>query len=178
MKSENSSFDLRVVQPWLLQRCTVREGRDPQTLKTSEYLDLDYMGSAEFEFGSIPEFLRKMANRSPQLIPQQHTHNGETLYFFSSAIQAELYCKVIEDLLDNKCRMKERSGIREKETMYIGKGKKEKAVFDHPDAPYKFNVWFDLSNNVIIARSPEVLTNLKVTIRNSVQYMDEQKSKA
>lgn len=52
--------------PYLIQRCTVNGGFK-KTQKVSEYLSLDYMGSAEFEFGSIPACLREFNSRMSEL---------------------------------------------------------------------------------------------------------------
>jgi hypothetical protein len=48
---------------WLVQRCkpkvTFYAGE-----KVSDYMSLDYMGSAEFEFGAIPKSIRKLAQKN------------------------------------------------------------------------------------------------------------------
>lgn len=50
---------------YLVQRCSVKPHvKVYENQKVSEYFELDYMGSAEFEFGAIPKSIRKMANKA------------------------------------------------------------------------------------------------------------------
>jgi hypothetical protein len=48
---------------WLVQRCTPKV-KVYSNEKVSEYMSLDYMGSAEFEFGSIPKSIRKLGQKN------------------------------------------------------------------------------------------------------------------
>lgn len=161
--------------PWLIQRCKADEFKP--TMKTGDYLNLDYMGSAEFEFGSIPQFQRDVNSRLKNLVEFSHEHNGMTLYFLAEKGQEVEYEKILNQLIDGSIRLKERSGIKEKETMWVGPKNKQKPIYDDPKAPYRFDVWFDLYNAIIFSRSPEILKNLRLTIPNSVKYMDAQKEK-
>lgn len=43
--------------PYLIQRCTFRPTTEPDSKVSTQFL-LDYMGSAEFEFGSVPQSIR------------------------------------------------------------------------------------------------------------------------
>ena len=48
---------------YLLQRGTFKKDLSKETSKFSELIDLDYMGSAEFEFGALPASRIRMANK-------------------------------------------------------------------------------------------------------------------
>lgn len=51
-------FSVTTFNPWLIQRGIVKNlNRATTDLKVSEFMELDYMGSAEFEFGAIPSAL-------------------------------------------------------------------------------------------------------------------------
>jgi hypothetical protein len=95
------------------------------------------------------------------------------LYFLSEINQAEEYCKILENLIDNKISLKEPIHLAWKETLYVGK--KQKPMYDQPHAPFSVDTWLDLTNNLIFARNPQTLTNLLITIPNSVKFMDSQK---
>ncbi len=157
-------------EPWLVQRCKAE--KFSPTLRTGEYLKLDYMGSSEFEWGAIPQFQRDMLEKLSSLVISSITHSGMTLFYASTKDQVEQYGNILKDLIDGKFRMKERSGIKEKETLYVGA--KRTAMYDQPHAPYSTDVWLDLTNGLFFARTEEAVKNLFTTIPNAVRYMDQQ----
>lgn len=162
-----------VKNPYLIQRCRAKEIKKHwlDTLRTGEYLDLDYMGSSEFEFGAIPKFQREVNAKLKDMAIFTCEHNGVTLYYLAAPSQEQAYAQVLRDLIDDKLRLKERSGLKDRETNYQAK----RPVFDDPKMPFKYDTWLDLCNGVVIARQPQILKNLKKTIPNSVQYMDSNK---
>lgn len=161
----------KIVQPYLLQRAKAQEFKPD--LKTGDYLKFDYMGSAEFEFGAIPRFQRNINDKLSKLRPfKVPIADGTELWILCEVDQAYDYSKMIEDLYAGKLRTKESTGFNRKEVLYVGK--KRTALYDQPHAPFSNDVWFDLDNELIIARNEQTLLNLKQTIANSVRYMDEQ----
>lgn len=166
---------------WLLQRAKVKVDQNMSSnevakIKTGDYVRLDYMGSAEFEFGAIPEFQKKIHTVLPKLQNYSVTHKNQTFSFMCLPEEKDEYSDQIIELINDTLFMKERSGFNQREPLE-GKNKRNKKtyIYDSPNAPFSFNVWFDLTNNRVIARSEEILNNLRKTISNSVDFMNSQK---
>lgn len=168
MKNEK---DPVVKDPYLIQRCKALEYKD--TLKTGDYLRLDYMGAAEFEFGAIPKFQHAVNGRLADMEIFSCTHKDITLYYLVDLSRSETYAEAIKGLIEGKFRLKGRMGLEDRETNHDAKPSKR--VYNDPKMPFQFDTWFDLGNNVVIARHPQILKNLKRTIPNSVKYMDSQR---
>lgn len=172
MSKGKSKVEL-IRDPWLIQRCSVKAPFD-SNLKTGDYLKLDYMGSAEFEFGAIPKFQREIHPKLDRLHIFEYTHHdGVKLYFWCELEQKDAYTAVVQKLMSKSIRLKESMHLDFKETLYVGKNRKP--MYDQPHAPFTTTVWFDLTNNLVIARDRQVLHNLLTTIPNSVRFMDQQK---
>lgn len=149
--------------PFLIQRCFVlpNDLRKAESLMTGGYVKLDYMGSSEFEWGAIPKFQRDVFSKITKLEVNKISHNGVQLWFASEKNEVKEYGEYLKQLIDDKIRLKEGSGLakgnfREKET----------------------NCWFDLTNNLFFARDEKTINNLFKTIPNSVRFMDSQNRKA
>lgn len=138
-------------KPWLLQRCKVQTFNS--TIKTGDYLRLDYMGSSEFEWGAIPKFQRDIEPKLKSMIEHTHVYKDQTFFFFlNKGEDANEYRKFIEGIFDRTIQLK------------------ESARLSDPDV----DVWMDLTNTTFIARKSEVLNNLKITVKNSVKFMNQQ----
>lgn len=159
----------KIVPPSLIQRCSSKKVPFNELLLTGTYLDLDYMGSSEFEWGAIPKFQRAMLKKMDQTSIRSVKYKEFEFWVMIEISKLVDYIPIIERLVDKQIQLKERSGIHEKDVLYVGKV----AKYDHPQATYKYDVWFDLDNEVIFARDPDVLTNLRISIGNSVRFMDE-----
>ena len=71
------------VRPWLIQRMRRRPANDPQAEKYAgpdRLWVMELMGAAEFEFGALPEALRRMALVRGQLEVSSHEVGGHTLW--------------------------------------------------------------------------------------------------
>lgn len=161
-------------QIYLLQRAKVNPeiNQEVSKLKTGEYIRLDYMGSAEFEFGAIPNFQKNINKSLSKLQNYSVTHNNQALWFMCLPEEKDEYSNLLIQVLENKVRLKERSGFDQREPLE-GTTKRNKKVYtyDSPKAPFSYSVWFDLDNNRVVARNEDVLNNLRKTIPNSVASM-------
>jgi hypothetical protein len=146
----------KIKKPWLIQRCKCNKNFT-QDILTGKYLKLDYMGSAEFEFGAVPEFQREVNKKLASLTINNIIHNGIELWYTSPVNEIEEYAAILKDLIEDKITLKECSGIDPKS--YYGKNT---------------NTWLDLTNNLFFARDKKTVENLFITIQNSVKYMDSQ----
>lgn len=174
-----SSQDPKLYKPWLIQRC--KSGEFKSDMKSSEYLKLDYMGAAEFEFGALPEWQREMNRKLSQLVINVVEHGNQKLYFMCEERHVVEYSQILKDLIDGKIQTKMGVRLDARETRWTEpkkKGGRSNPIFNDPSMPYEYDCFWDITNGLVFARSVEILTNLKVTIPNSVRYMDEQRKKA
>jgi hypothetical protein len=163
-------------EPFLLQRASLKTTFD-SSMKTGDYLNLDYMGSAEFEFGAFPKCQIEIFAKLDKLKIFSTSHNGMELFFLSEEENKKDYSKMLEKLIEGNVRTKGRVALTEKQVTYTKKGKNTIPNYNDPNSNFSFNTWIDLTNNLIFARSPEILENLVLSIPNSIKYMDELKNK-
>jgi hypothetical protein len=99
----------------------VKEGKE--VLRLSSFIDLDYMGSAEFEFGAIAKMFRLMEKeieclnsyRAEQVVLTGHKGKKKNLHVVSCLDQEavkEYVDKYLATDYLNKARLKERSGFK------------------------------------------------------------------
>jgi hypothetical protein len=149
--------------PYLIQRCEIRrpltEGR------FSQVANLDYMGSAEFEFGALPQSLRQLqANVDKiKLTVDNRILEGEkslrVLHTFDEA-EFEEYFQHLVAMRANKLRLKESSH------------------FEAGRRPSKYHVtdlWWDIDNHVFWSFDKVFMNRLGDSLVASWKYMDEQK---
>lgn len=152
-----------VGKPYLIQRCKLAHDCEwTSTIRTGQYLSLEYMGSSEFEWGAIPKFQREVNEKLSKLIEFTTVHKDVRLYFLCEPAQVNEYRQMLHDLIDNK--------IRTKESVRITTTWTEDPLYPLTET----EVWLDLSNGLIFARKSEYLDALRITIPNSVKYMDQQ----
>lgn len=99
--------------PWLVQRLRVRTYQANRKGVDSKF-EMDYMGSAEFEFGTLPDTLRKMrSNPYPDaVIPFQI--GKVTLYFVGiPASLEEAKALAVDQLGPRTMRFKEATCLNE-----------------------------------------------------------------
>lgn len=98
--------------PYLMQR--MRVSKEVRTGKTGvdAFIEFDYMGSAEFEFGALGKTL-KQSRAQVQSEPLQLLFNGHEAWFVGPEEKLEVADAWFRDqLTDQKCRMKESSRLK------------------------------------------------------------------
>lgn len=160
---------------WLLQRAKAKPAiRDfYPTMLTSEFLKLDYMGNAEFEFGAFRNFLIEVDKKISNLGVFSVRHNEMTLFFSCPNDSVKEYSEILKNIIEQKQPLKAGSRINSRETIYQKVGKKEKPIFDDPSAPYQFDTWLDYTNNLFVSRDELVIKCLMTTIKNSANHIRE-----
>jgi hypothetical protein len=152
--------------PYLVQRCEIR--RPLVKGRISEALSLDYMGSAEFEFGAVPKSLRTLQAGVDRikLTVDPRIKNGESslrvLHMFTPQ-EFEQYFKYIEQMRANKLRLKESTRFE------AGREPSKYSVCD---------VWWDIENDVFWSFDKIFMNRLPDCLVASWKYMDEQKAKS
>jgi hypothetical protein len=113
----------------------------------------DYMGSSEFEFGALPQSLKRICQKRNThiLLPvraNKKISQCKDLHVFGDKTAVEEYVKFIPDLLKNKLYTKEWTGIPESLGII-------KDGLCH-DLKSRFDAWWDIDNDVILCRSLDV----------------------
>lgn len=150
----NVSYQIRPT--YLLQRGHVDQFWKPdEKIKTGDYIKFDYMGASEFEWGALPKFQREINARLGTFKIYPYVHKGERYFYACMPSQQEEYSLNLYGVLTGLIKMKCSGRFDTQST----------------------NVWFDMTNMVLLARSESTMRNLFMTIPNSVRYMDEQQRK-
>ena len=153
--------------PYLIQRGTFNQPLVDKTCRLSQAVRFDYMGSAEFEFGALPESFLRIGEKMEQyqtskteIVLTRTQFVGRdpvgieefNLFLFSAYSETEIveYCKHISDIISNKIQLKERAAMKDQ----------------------NFNFWWDIENDVMffIGKKPYV-KRVETWVRNSIEYM-------
>ena len=88
----------------------------PSSFKDSAYIDLDYMGNAEFEFGAIPHSYRRILwNREKydyHIFHDIKDHKGQPFVIFCKTEHAEQIKDELKRYIENPYRLKSFSDIK------------------------------------------------------------------
>ena len=115
------------MKPYLIQRAKFQDQENSGREGIDSILDFDYMGSAEFEFGALSQSLKRIGEHvlwfylycniqseyhtfSAVGTPLNHSSNVSNDFKITIYCDANNYkdvCQAIEDLADNKFRLKE-----------------------------------------------------------------------
>jgi hypothetical protein len=187
-----------VYKPWLIQRATIRTPLAEENTRISFAVKLDYMGSAEFEFGALPKSLRNLQARKDQLklrLLTTVTQDESPLRIYSSLDDADFieYTAIIEKLRKSRLgevRLKERSEFTLEEVELTNKRNEADRLLyatasskRKKKSPYGQYVreladfWWDLNNDTMFSFHKIFMNRLPSYLEGSWEYMDEQKEK-
>ena len=96
------------MKPYLIQRAKFQD--NPNRKGIDSILDFDYMGSAEFEFGALPQSLKRIReNMSNYCISSFDINNKKISIFYDNKLieSPKELSEIIEGLADNKFCLKE-----------------------------------------------------------------------
>lgn len=93
------------MKPYLIQRA--KFNYDPYRNGIDSILSFDYMGSAEFEFGALPQSLKRIRNKITNYHQYEFTLNEKKISVFCDNKDYTEICNIIKNLADNKYRLKE-----------------------------------------------------------------------
>ena len=152
--------------PYLVQRGEIK--RPLGTGRFSEVVDLDYMGSAEFEFGALPKSLRALQARVGDIkltVDNRITDNERSLRVLHTfnEVEFEEYFKFVLRMRGNDLRLK------------------ESTRFEAGRAPCKYDVcdiWWDIENHVFWSFDKIFMNRLGDSLVASWKYMDDAKKAA
>lgn len=152
---------------YLIQRAEIK--RPIQLDRFSNTAQLDYMGSAEFEFGALPSSLRSMQARKDALklavekrIVDDQERSLRVLHFFEEAEYEEYVGKLL-DLRAGRGYTKEVTHFEYRP-----------ATRRDPRWAPKTDLWWDITNHVMWSFDKQYIKHLPEILARSWQYMDEQ----
>lgn len=151
--------------PYLIQRGEIK--RPLVDGRISEAVNLDYMGSAEFEFGALPKSLRAMQSRLDDLkaTTEPRILEGERSLRILHGFTPDEYEEYLGYLLELRADKR-----RTKETTRFAAG--------YPPMKFsKTDIWWDIDNHVMFSFDKVFMNRLLDHLVASWKYMDEQKAK-
>ncbi len=157
-----------MIQPYLIQRGTINSPLAPEGTRLTNAVNLDYMGAAEFEFGALPESLRRIQAYGPAWrcgkVDEIRTLDDSPLRV-CSAIAAEEFPQYVAYL--RQLRWPERHG-----RLHL----KESSAFEHNHKPWSkyrtIDFWWDLDNDVMFGFHRDFMHLLPQYLKASFAYMD------
>lgn len=104
--------------PYLIQRVIALKEPDERKKGVDRFFIFDYMGSAEFEFGALPEALKRMRANADKLVVEQFTHKLPTHNVYASFVgvpsEKEMARTIfLDQLIEDKLRFKEPLYLKE-----------------------------------------------------------------
>lgn len=156
---------MTIVQPYLIQRANIKRPlNEHKGDRLSQAISFDYMGSAEFEFGAIPNAFRDAREHFPNYKESKilSIKEGESvLRVFHCMSDEEFgeYAKILE-----KLRADEYS-IRTKESV----GLDPKSYHNKKLEPTDF--WWDIDNNALWSFDKEFMKRLPDHLKASFDFL-------
>jgi hypothetical protein len=149
--------------PHLIQRATILNPLMPATTRLSQAVDMDYMGSSEFEFGALARSFRAMENggRILRLFPNI-SENSIPLRVFSILTNEEFseYGSYLLRLRGDDIRT-----LQERSEFNANRSSHEKA-----------NFWWDIENHVMWGFHKEFMKRVPYYVNASLAYMNAKKN--
>ncbi len=168
--SVSNHIDLEWRAPCYVQRGKIRRPvgyYQDETL--SRAVDLDYMGSAEFEFGALSTSLRCV--ESQLILYKLHvvdsipgyrdgkTHSIRLFANFDTEEQLATYVAYLKDMVAGKLQMKESTYMK----LELG----AVAISDRCD------FWWDIRNNVFMSFDKQFMSRIINHVHRSIQVLSE-----
>lgn len=156
-----------ITTPYLIQRMKFKKN-PAKNCSFGGLLQMDYMGSAEFEFGALPKSLRVIRDNIGRyeiiVVEDVANKNSENLCFISPENIIDQYRPHIISMVEGKWRGKECLKLRPHIT-----GKSD-LFSDKPASQYDLEseAWWDIENNVIFTFGIENAGNIMSAIKNTV----------
>jgi hypothetical protein len=154
--------------PYLVQRAEIQHPLAEASERFSNSVSLDYMGSAEFEFGALPKSLRALQARVDdiKITVDNRITTGENdnrslrvLHTFTPE-EFEEYFVFLQRMRKDDLRLKERSDF--------GAVRRDWN---------KTDLWWDIENHVMFSFDKMYMKRLPDYLVASWKYMDDEKAK-
>ena len=148
---------------YLVQRVERRhELRNKVNPSIDDRYQMDYMGSAEYEFGSLPKSLKRICKELDKFVihtSEIKDHKGNSLKFFIEESKIADYMQEISSYLNGKRRLKEYIHLKEIMGGVDWSGKpldQSKHLME--------DIWWDIDNDVWFTFTQYEIENIKSSI--------------
>ena len=159
--------------PYLIQRVRLRKGNIGKTI--DGVFVMDYMGSAEFEFGALPKSLKEIcrnfvdyhSTKSPSIVSK----NNESLWLFSNFSEEDekKYFEYIQQMIDEKLFLKEDPYLKYHTRHILNK------QYHYTPSPLP-DVWWDIDNHLMFTFGNENLRTILTAIEWTIQKKVDEKA--
>lgn len=157
--------ETKIVKPYLIQRGEIeRPLSNFRGSRLSQAVDLDYMGSAEFEFGALPKSFRAMeamVEKASLTVMDEITEGDVFLrvFHFFTPEEFSQYKKHLIDLRQDNIRTKERTCFNYNRSKY----------------EMKIDFWWDIQNHVMWSFDKKFMNHIHEYLAASLNHMNEKK---
>ncbi len=151
-------------KPYMIQRMYFKED-PPNDFSFDGLLQMDYMGSAEFEFGALPQSLKIMCKNIDDynmiMLKEYINQSNQRLCLIAHKDIIDEYIPFIELFKEDKIYTKERL---EFQVHITGKD-----LFNRPakQSDLKIKAWWDIENHVIFTFGKSNANNIIKAIKNT-----------
>ena len=147
-------------KPYLIQRCMLKKEKEGRGFDGR--FRLDYMGSSEFEWGSIPASLKQFTRNVDALSIVEvgiKNYKGQGMWAICLPAVWEEYKAFMPDLGTDKLPLKESIYLKEQTTGKDWDGKPlRETSFKRVD------LWWDIDNHVMFAYGKDIIKTLKTAL--------------
>lgn len=151
-------------KPYLIQVGTIeRPLSDFVGAKLSDAVNMEYMGSSEFEFGALPKSFREIEKNWDDVrirVVDDITQDGKSLrvFHFFNTEEMDQYVGFLKMLRANLIDTKERHRF---EVGYIG------------GRYTTYDFWWDIDNHVMWSFDKNFMNRIKNHVKTSLNFMNE-----
>ena len=139
--------------PYLIQRAKFQDNSNAKGIDS--ILSFDYMGSAEFEFGALPQSLKRIRKNISDYVLSEYLLNDKKINIFCKEKEkAEIYI-ILTGLSDNKYRLKEYCDLQD-------------WIYFNPNI-LKSDFWWDIENDYMFWKyNPEFNDRFEKLIKSKI----------
>lgn len=150
-------------RPWLIQRAKFKNNTPSKIETVDQAIRFDYMGAAEFEWGALPQSLKRICKEIEKYkiseTSVKNYYDEKVLYLLHHEdISSREYEKFIYEDIAGKLRLKEWTNLKRHIT------NKNDESFEKYLKDY--NIWWDIDNDVWFTFGKEEIERIKNSIIN------------
>jgi hypothetical protein len=154
-----------IKSPYLIQRARINRPIADKNTRLSKAASMEYMGSAEFEFGALPESFRRIEEKSAnwicRIVPSI-TEDDTPLRVWSAFTDEEF-----EKYVGYLQAFREGKGPHTKEGVHFEATRKK--------TQFSTDFWWDLSNDAMFGFHEEFMKQVGDYVASSLIYMNSAK---
>ncbi len=141
--------------PYLIQRGKARHNKFASEHDSlNDFINFDYMGSAEFEFGALPKSFWEMVDSIELIVRNKTKIKDNVIHYICLKADEEEFLKHFDKLIKGEYRTKEYTDM---EKLY------KKGSFDQ-DTEF----WWDIKNNWIASTNKRLILNFLSRLKNLI----------